>query len=139
MELYNYVPLPGSNIPISVEPFPVDDSVPTKDDIEWAVKRLHNHRSGRPSGMWAEHLEIWLAAARKAAKDKTTAGEETTKSKYSTESVESTAPTEVANWDRVVDLVHTVFREGRLAEEVTWQAVVLIPKGGNYYWGIGLV
>ena len=32
-----------------------------------------------------------------------------------------------------------MFRYGDLAEEVTWQAVVLIPKGKKYYWGIGLV
>ena len=32
-----------------------------------------------------------------------------------------------------------MFREGILTEEVTWQAVVLIPKGGKDYWGIGLV
>ena len=31
------------------------------------------------------------------------------------------------------------FREGRLAEEATWQAVVLIPKGVKDYRGIGLV
>ena len=31
------------------------------------------------------------------------------------------------------------FREGRLAEEVTWQAVVLISKGKKDYRGIGLV
>ena len=29
VELYSYVPPPGMNIPISVQPFPVDDSVPT--------------------------------------------------------------------------------------------------------------
>ena len=29
VELYSYVPPPGKNIPISVEPFPVDNLVPT--------------------------------------------------------------------------------------------------------------
>ena len=29
VELYGYVPPPGANIPISVEPFPVDNSVHT--------------------------------------------------------------------------------------------------------------
>ena len=38
-----------------------------------------------------------------------------------------------------MDLVKTAFRDGDLAEEVTWQAVVLIPKGKNDYWDIGLV
>ena len=31
------------------------------------------------------------------------------------------------------------FQEGKLAEEATWQAVVLISKGKKDYWGIGLV
>ena len=39
----------------------------------------------------------------------------------------------------MVDLVKTTFREGDLAEESTWQAVVLIPKGKGDYRGIGLV
>ena len=46
VELYSHVPLLGTNILISVQPFPVDDSVPTEYEIEWAVTQLHNHRSG---------------------------------------------------------------------------------------------
>ena len=78
VELYSYIPPPGTNITISVEPFPVDDLVPMEDKIECAVKRLRNHRSGGPSGMRAKHLKMWLAAAKKAAKEATSAGEETT-------------------------------------------------------------
>ena len=33
------------------------------------------------------------------------------------------------NWTRSVDLIQTEFREGELAEEAIWQAIVLIPKG----------
>ena len=47
VELYSYVPPPGTNIPIFVQPFPVEDSVPTEGEIEWAVTGLCNHRSGR--------------------------------------------------------------------------------------------
>ena len=43
------------------------------------------------------------------------------------------------NWKRVMDLVQSAFREGNLAEEATWQAVVLITKGKKDYCGIGLV
>ena len=32
-----------------------------------------------------------------------------------------------------------MFDEGKLAEEATWQALVLIPKGKKDYRGIGLV
>ena len=45
VKLYSYVPPLGANIPISVDPFLVDDLLPTKDKIEWAVKHLQNHRS----------------------------------------------------------------------------------------------
>ena len=56
VELYSYVPPLGTKIPISVQPFPVDDSVLTEDKIEWSVTQLRNHRSGGASGMRAEHL-----------------------------------------------------------------------------------
>ena len=36
-------------------------------------------------------------------------------------------------------LVQTAFREGKLAEEAEWKAVVLIPEGEKDYRGIGLV
>ena len=57
VELYSYVSPPGANIPISVEQFLVDDLVLMEEEIEWAVKRLQNHRSRGPSGMRAEHLK----------------------------------------------------------------------------------
>ena len=39
----------------------------------------------------------------------------------------------------VVELIHTALREGELAEEATWQAVFLIPKGVGDYHSICLV
>ena len=56
VDLYRHIPPPGENIPISVDPFPVEDLVPTEDEIEGLVEWLQNHRSGGPSEMWAEHL-----------------------------------------------------------------------------------
>ena len=50
-----------------------------------------------------------------------------------------TEPTEAENWTMVMGLVQSEFREGKLAEEAMWQAVVLIPKGKTDYQGIGLV
>ena len=38
-----------------------------------------------------------------------------------------------------MDLIQTEFREGVLAVEATWKAVVLIPNEGGDYRGIGLV
>ena len=68
MELYSYVPPPGTNIPISMLQLPVDDLVPTEDEIEWAVTRLRNYRSRGTLGMRTEHLKRWLATAVKSEK-----------------------------------------------------------------------
>ena len=38
VDLYRYIPPPWNNIPVSVEPFLVEDLVPTEDEIEWEVK-----------------------------------------------------------------------------------------------------
>ena len=64
-DLYSYVQSPGENIPVRVQPVKVDDSVPTEDEIEEAVKNLRRNRYGGPSGMQAKHLKGWLAASRR--------------------------------------------------------------------------
>ena len=92
--------------------------VPTEDNIEEAVQKLWKNRSGWPSGMRANHLKGWLAASNrgKLAVEK---GEEKTEEEEEGEEL----------WGKLVDLVQKAFREGEMAEEATWQTVVLIPKG----------
>ena len=81
--------------------------------------------------MRAENLKGWLAAARRGEKKRETTDKEGGGRQYTQEEAE--------NWGRVVELVQTDFRDGILAEEATWQAVVLIPEGKKDYRGIGLV
>ena len=95
--------------------------------------------------MRANHIKGWLAEARKkeryeeAAEKKSAAeGRKEVLDRTGEEGMEGRrgkTPTEMSNWERVVDLVQTVFGEGRLAEENTWQAVILIPKGKREYRG----
>ena len=82
--------------------------------------------------MRAEDLKGRLAAARRGEKER----EEATKDGGGERKRRTEAE---GHWERVVELVQTSFRDGDLAEEATWQAVVLIPKGKGDYWGIGLV
>ena len=42
-------------------------------------------------------------------------------------------------WEMVVELVQMTFRDGVLAAEANYQAVVLIPKKGGDHRGIGLM
>ena len=60
VNLYSYISSPGENILVTVAPAEIDDSVPTEDEIEAAVKKLRRNRSGGESGMQAEYLKGWL-------------------------------------------------------------------------------
>ena len=51
---------PVENIPISVKPDHIDDSVPTEEEVEWAVRRLQGNRSGGTSRMRVKYLQEWL-------------------------------------------------------------------------------
>ena len=97
-ELYRRVPPPGENIPVTVDPTHIDDSVPTEDEIEAAVKKLRHNRSGGPSRIRAEHVKGWLAAARRGG-----VAEEKGKAKTATEEEGEYL------WGKVVELTQTAF------------------------------
>ena len=103
---------------MTVEPTHIDDSVPTEDEIEAAVKKLWRNRSGGPSRIRTEHVKGWLVEAKRGGM-----AEEKGKAKTVTDEEGEDL------WGKVVELTHTAFRDGNLAEEATWQTVVLIPKG----------
>ena len=109
VELYSYVPPPGTKIPIYVQPLPVDDSVPTEDKIEWAVMQLSNHRSGGASRMRAEHLKGWMATVRKSEEAdkelKTTMEREGITENGESLATQAQLETEADNWTMVVDLI----------------------------------
>ena len=133
--LHNHIPPQGENIPISVDHFPLDDSVPMEDDIKWAVRRLRDNCSSSPSGIRAEHLQQWLWEAQNSEEDTAAV------TGLNTEVDMKTLKEVKRRWrhERVVVLMQADFREGQMAQESTWQAVVLLPKGGGDYYGIGLV
>ena len=66
--------------------------------------------------MRADHLKGWLAAS----KQENLAAE---KGEGKTEGEEGET-----HLENLVELIQTEFWEGKLSEEATWQAVVMIPK-----------
>ena len=90
--------------------------------------------------MRSEHLKRCLAAAIKVETNATTTAQaETTENRGNMAVQPATEPREADNWTMVVYLIQTAFQEGKLAEEATWKAMVLIPKGKKGYQVIGLV
>ena len=139
VELYCAVPSPGEKTPISVVTSNIDDSIPTEEEFDWAVRTLWGHRSGGPSRMRAGHLREWMrehwAGEGERESEKTTADSDTERrerqAKVRGEDGKEDREREQTKREWVVELVQTSFRDGILSEEATWQAVFLIPKGGG--------
>ena len=127
-ELYSQVPSPGENIPVTVEPALIDDSVPTEDKIADAVKKLRRNRSG---GGVADSRGAHQGVARGGQEGGVEEEKRTEKTEAEEEGEEM--------WGKVVEMTQTAFREGKMAEEATWQTVVLIPEGKGEFQGIGMV
>ena len=90
---------------MNIQPFLVNDLVPEKGYIEWAVKRLCNNRSGGPLRMRAKHIKRWLVVSRRAEKEESTAEGEKRATETETGDQEDPATQEGAdNWKRFVDL-----------------------------------
>ena len=73
--------------------------------------------------MWAEHLKEWLQGAKLEENPKT-------------------APANVGagkEWEALVQLVQTVWEEGKMPAQLGWVVTVLIPNGGGDYRGIRLL
>ena len=56
VDLYRQLTPPGENIPIYVDHLPVEDLVPTKEKVDWTVRRFKSNHSRSTSGMMVENL-----------------------------------------------------------------------------------
>ena len=59
-ELYRQQSPEGGPTPFSVQLAVVPDGPPSEEDIPVVVHIIHAGRSGRTSGMQAEHMNMWL-------------------------------------------------------------------------------
>ena len=85
----------GEPILILVEPVDVADKVPSEEEIEWDVRHVNPNWTGGPSGMWAEHLKIWIAEA------------------------QSEKPPDPSRWRIVVEIIQLASCTGELASDFT--------------------
>ena len=98
-----------------VAPFHINDNMPSEQEIATAVVRLRSGKLPGPTGLRAEDLKAWLAAAQQEEEP------------------------DRRNWETLVSLVQHAFLTGELPTEVSWSALVLIPKSGGGHQGIGLL
>ena len=120
VELYGRVPPPGDPIPINVDAFDVNDGVPPDEEIRGVARDLRNGRAGGASYMRAEDVKSWLRGieAEEAGEEPKGAGD---------------------RWRALVKLVQAIWERGEIPRQLLWVIVVLLPKGGGDYRGIGLL
>ena len=92
-----------------LEPVNVVDGVPSKEEIEWAVRRVHPNFSGDASCMQAGHLKSCNLIVR-------------AEGKY-----------DPSRWQIFLELVQMVFITRDLVMDLNWATAVIIPKGGGKY------
>jgi hypothetical protein len=110
-----------------VEPFAIDDEAPSDSEIRAAVQRLSNGRAGGASFMRAEHMKEWLRGQKEE--------EQEDEERAAAAAAKGTGD----RWRLLVRLVQMVWVKGALPQQLTWVIVVLLPKGGGDYRGIGLL
>jgi hypothetical protein len=121
--LYTRRTPPGEPLPINIDPTPIPDGVPTNSEVREAVGELANGRSGGASKMRAEHMKEWLQEIRREEDPKTAIGNQGAGDA----------------WRLLMRLAAAVWETGTIPQQLGWIIVVLIPKGGGKYRGIGLL
>jgi hypothetical protein len=120
VELYTAVTPPGWEMRINVTPTAVHDEPPMDQEIRGVVGQLCNGRVAGAMGMKAEHLKEWLHGIIHEESENGVAGEGDC-------------------WRLFVRLMQAVWESSTVPMQMSWMIIVLLPKGGGDYRGIGLL
>jgi hypothetical protein len=130
VELYTRAPPMGTPLPFNFPYFEIPDGVPTDNKIRAVVLGLKNGQAGGATRMRAEHVKAWLADIRH-------------EEKAARENPGRIAEVEGENlgkkWRIFVKMIQTIWDRGEIPMQMSWMVVVLLPKGGGDFWGIGLL
>jgi hypothetical protein len=118
--LYSHAPHPGGPLPINVQPFDICNNIPTDSEIREVVRELWDGRAAGAMGLQAEHIKVWLQDVVQEEKEQSIVGRGN-------------------KWCIFVKLMQTIWERGCMPEQMTWEIIILLPKGGGNYRGIGLL
>jgi hypothetical protein len=84
------------------------------------VRELRTGQAAGVMGLQAKHIKVWLRDMVQEEKEQSIAGWG-------------------YKWHIFVKLMQTIWECGCMPEQMTWEIIVLLPKGGGDYCGIGLL
>ncbi len=120
IQLYTAVPPPGWVMLFNVDPSNVPDAAPTDSELRAVVGSLRNGCAAGATGMRAKHLKEWLGDM---------------KHEETEDGVEGIGD----RWWSFVALLQAVWERGSIPTQMAWMIIVLLPKRGGDYCGIGLL
>ncbi len=114
---------PGELLPINIDPVPIDNGTQTNAEVRDAAQELTNGRAAGASGMRVEDVKRWLHGIKLEEDPEAGMGNANVGDK----------------WRLFLSLVKAVWDHGDIPPQLLWVIVVLIPKEGGNYQGIGLL
>ena len=105
---------------LNVDPSDVPDAAPTDSELRAVVGSLQNGHAAGTMGMKTKHLKEWLVDVKREEAE---------------EGVEGIGD----RWRMFVQLLQAVWESGTIPTQMTWMIIILLPKGGGNYHGIGLL
>jgi hypothetical protein len=118
--LYGRVASKGDPIPIHVDKANILDDIPSDAELRAIVRELQNGRAAGATGLQVEHIKMWLsdAVCKEEEQSNIWLGHK---------------------WRVFVKMMQAVWEHGSVPEQMRWEIIVLLPKGGGDYHGIGLL
>jgi hypothetical protein len=122
VDLYAQRVSPGDPLPINVAPTEINDNVSSDGELRGVVGDLTNGQAAGAPGMHAKHVKKWFHDVRRE-EDPGGQGAEDAGDR----------------WRLFVWLVQAAWTHGKIPRQLLWIIIVLLPKGGGGYRGIGLL
>jgi hypothetical protein len=113
----------GEAFPANGMPYAIGNNQPIERELRAAVSLLSHGRCRGTLGIRVEHIKVWLRGAKKE-EDPEMAASHVGAGK---------------TWHKFVCLCSFVWNTGAIPQQLCWVIMVLIPKGGKEYYGIGLL
>ncbi len=118
--LYGRVASQGDPIPIHVNKADIPDNIPSDRELREAMRALQNGRAAGTTGLQAEHIKVWLSDAVRKEEEESDIG-----LGY--------------KWQVFVKMMQAVWEHGSVPKQMRWEIIILLPKGGGDYCGIGFL
>ncbi len=118
--LYGRVTSKGDPISIHVYKADIPDNIPSDAKLQNCVRAFQNGRAAGATGLQAEHIKEWLTNAVRKEEEEGDIGFE-------------------HKWRVFVKMMQAIWEHGSIPKQMRWEIIVLLPKGGSDYCGIGLL